>query len=204
MPLNKYTEKFWYNDDLNRTMRLVVSAPTEHPTVWKVTKIENTKPMGIQKLTLYQNFWDEHKDYIERDEEGNVIGMYADYYDSSFEPTDEKNPIITQPKYKASITASNYILKVGGSYKLLKVNIIDDSNIDVTSTYSDATFEWKCFIGDEDITDIATWLEQKEFNNIKIKFPDNRTFLGQTLHVVCNITSDIRNLSASFDFELSI
>ena len=160
--------------------------------------------MGIQKLTLYQNFWDEHKDYIERDEEGHVIGMYADYYDSSFEPTDEKNPIITQPEYKASITASNYILKVGGSYKLLKVNIIDDSNIDVTSTYSDATFEWKCFIGDEDITGIATWLEQKEFNNIKIKFPDNRTFLGQTLHVVCNITSDIRNLSASFDFELSI
>ena len=67
MPLNKYTEKFWYNDDLNRTMRLVVSAPTEHPTVWKVTKIENTKPMGIQKLTLYQNFWDDHKDYIEKD-----------------------------------------------------------------------------------------------------------------------------------------
>ena len=84
MPLNKYTEKFWYNDDLNRTMRLVVSAPTEHPTVWKVTKIENTKPMGIQKLTLYQNFWDEHKDYIEKDEEGHVIGMYADYYDSTF------------------------------------------------------------------------------------------------------------------------
>lgn len=204
MPLNKYTEKFWYNDDLNRTMRLVVSAPTEHPTVWKVTKIENTKPMGIQKLTLYQNFWDEHKDYIEKDEEGHVIGMYADYYDSTFEPIDERNPITTQSEYKASITASNYILKVGGSYKLLKVNITDDSNIDVTNTYSDATFEWKCFIGDEDITDVATWLEQKEFNNIKIKFPDDRTFLGQTLHVVCNITSDIRNLSASFDFELSI
>ena len=116
----------------------------------------------------------------------------------------EKNPIITQPEYKASITASNYILKVGGSYKLLKVNIIDDSNIDVTSTYSNATFEWKCFIGDKDVTNVVTWLEQKEFNNIKIKFPDDRTFLGQTLHVVCNITSDIRELSASFDFELSI
>ena len=25
------------------------------------------------------------------------------------------------------------------------------------------------FIGDEDITDVAIWLEQKEFNNIKIK-----------------------------------
>ena len=185
-------------------MRLVVSAPTEHPTVWKVTKIENTKPMGIQKLTLYQNLWDEHKDYIEKDEEGHVIGMYADYYDSTFEPIDERNPITTQSEYKASITASNYILKVGGSYKLLKVNITDDSNIDVTNTYSDATFEWKCFIGDEDITDVATWLKQNEFNNIKIKFPDDRTFLGQTLHVVCNITSDIRNLSASFDFELSI
>ena len=67
MPLNKFTEKFWYNDDTNKTMRLVISAPTEHPIVWSVTKIENTKPFGLQKLTIYQNFWNEHTDYIERE-----------------------------------------------------------------------------------------------------------------------------------------
>jgi len=144
------------------------------------------------------------KDYIERDDSGHIIGMYADYYSSTFDPVDEKNPLVTEPAYRASINASNYILKVGGSYKLLKVNIIDDSNIDVTDTYSNATFEWKCFIGEDDVTDVAIWLEQKEFNNIKIKFPNDRTFLGQTLHVVCNISSDIKNLSTSFDFELSI
>ena len=53
-------------------MRLIISAPTEHPLVWSITKIENTKPVGIQKLTIYQDFWDEHRDYIERDENGKM------------------------------------------------------------------------------------------------------------------------------------
>ncbi len=37
-PLNQITEKFWYNDDVSKTMRLIISAPTEHPLVWSVTK----------------------------------------------------------------------------------------------------------------------------------------------------------------------
>lgn len=185
-------------------MRLVVSAPTAHPTVWKVTKIENTKPMGIQKLTLYQNFWNEHTDYIERDKDGRIVGMYADYFSSTIIPKDENNALITPSKYKAIISVSNYILKVGGSYKLLKLSITDDSGIDVTDSFLNATFDWKCFVGDEELTDIVTWLNQKDSINMKLKFPNDRTYLDQTLKVTCDITSDIKSLSTSCEFELSI
>lgn len=44
------------------------------------------------KLTIYQDFWDEHRDYIERDENGKIIGMYADYYDSSVIPVEPSTP----------------------------------------------------------------------------------------------------------------
>lgn len=85
MPLNSITEKIWYNDDENKTMRLIVSAKTEKPLVWSITKIENHDPVGIQKLTLYQNFFNPRKDYIEHDENGYIVAMYADYYDSDNE-----------------------------------------------------------------------------------------------------------------------
>lgn len=185
-------------------MRLVVSAPTRRPVVWKVTKIENTKPFGIQKLTLYQGFWDDHTDYIERDEEGHVIGMYADYFSSAIDPVEVPISETMNTKYKVDINASSYIIKVGGSYKLLKLSIIDDSNFDMTDSFENATFDWKCFIGDEDLTDIVTWLDQDKFNNKKIKFPNDRTYLGQTLRIECNITLNETKLSTSCDFELTI
>ena len=69
--LNSITENFWYNNEENKTMRLVVSAPTKNVLVWSVTKIENVQPIGIQKLTLYQTSWNEHTDGYAHDEYGN-------------------------------------------------------------------------------------------------------------------------------------
>ena len=66
LPLNKYTEKFWYTTNEDTTMRIVVSAPTEHPLIWACTKIENIQPVGIQKLTIYQTVWSDNRDYIEK------------------------------------------------------------------------------------------------------------------------------------------
>ena len=205
LPLNSITQKMWYNTDIKKTMRLVMSAPTDHPIVWSVTKIENFEPIGIQKITLYQNVWNDHTDYVERDENGNIIGMYADYYNSTIEPEDTNNPIINVPEYLVDIKTSTYILKVGGSYKLLKCFISDDSRIDITENYSSAAFDWTCSINDEDFTDKVTWLPQKDFNTMKIKFPNDRTYLGKTIHITCTITSQNGNIiSGSCDMELSI
>lgn len=204
MPLNKFTEKFWYNDDTNKTMRLVISAPTEHPIVWSVTKIENTKPFGLQKLTIYQNFWNEHTDYIERDSDGNIIGMYANYFDSEVLPEDTTSLVQDEPYHSSKIVASSDIIKVGGGYKLLTAKLFDDNSEDISERYSNFTFAWSCFIDDENVTDKVTWYEQPVFNQIKIKFPNEKSCLGKILKIKCLISTEGKDITVSGNFELSV
>ena len=204
MPLNKFTEKFWYNDDTSKTMRLVISAPTEHPIVWSVTKIENTKPFGLQKLTIYQNFWNEHTDYIERDSDGNIIGMYANYFDSEVLPEDTTSLVQDEPYHSSKIIASSDNIKVGGGYKLLTAKIFDDNSEDISERYSNSTFAWSCSIDEENVTDKVTWYEQPVFNQIKIKFPNEKSYLGKILKIQCLISSEKKDITVSGNFELSV
>ena len=201
--LNPITEKFWYNSDNDKTMSLIVSAPTENPLVWSVTKIENFSPIGLQKLTLYQDFYNEHTDYIEKDDNGNIIGMYADYYDSNIAPSDDIKPSFTDSIY-GKIIASNSTIKVGGSYKQLTLKIYDSSGIDITSNYSSSTFSWSCSIDDEDLTEKVSWLNGKEFNQKKIKFPDERQYLGKVLKIKCITSNDNTQIESTSGFDLLI
>ena len=190
LPLNKYTEKFWYTTNEDTTMRIVVSAPTEHPLIWACTKIENIQPVGIQKLTIYQTVWSDNRDYIEKDENGHIIGMWASYFDSEIAPTDSSTPTPTPSSITAKISASTSTIKVGGSYKNLTVNLYNESNEDITTEYSDATISWTCFIDDEDWTDKVTWRNGTEFNQKKLKFPSDVTVIGKILTVKCTIDKD--------------
>ena len=199
MPLNSITEKIWYNDDENKTMRLIVSAKTEKPLVWSITKIENHDPVGIQKLTLYQNFFNPRKDYIEHDENGYIVAMYADYYDSDNESISPVETIESHSIY-AQIVASTSTVKVGGSYKLLTLKVYDQDNNEITEQYSNSKVNWTCFVNGDNLTNKMTWLDGKEFNQKKIKFPDERTYLGKVLTIKCSVGS----LKTSIDFNLSI
>jgi hypothetical protein len=203
--LNSITAKFWYNTDEDKTMRLVVSAKTDNPLIWSVTKIENTQPLGIQKLTLYQTSWNEHTDYIKRDEDGNIIAMYADYYnaDSSSVPTDPSTPNITTTNY-SKITAATSTIKIAGSYKTLTAKIYNESDTEITDNYTYADFKWTCSVGDEDLTDTVTWLNTSTFNQIKLKFTDDRNYLGKTLVVKCVITTDTEIITTTAQFELVV
>lgn len=171
-------------------MRMVVSAKTSHPIVWKLTKIENSTPLGIQTLTFYQNYWDSHRDYIEKDKNGNIIGMWADYYDSSIEPTDPDTPSTTPSYITAKISASTSSIKVGGSFRTLTTNLFNESNEDITSEYENSLFTWTCSIDGEDWTDIVTWRSGTKFNQTKLSFPLDKTQLGKILSVKCVITKD--------------
>lgn len=199
IPLNSITEKIWYNDDENKTMRLIVSAKTEKPLVWSITKIENHDPVGIQKLTLYQNFFNPRKDYIEHDENGYIVAMYADYYDSDDESISPVEITESHSIY-AQIVASTSTVKVGGSYKLLTLKVYDQDNNEITEQYSNSKVNWTCFVNGDDLTNKMTWLDGKQFNQKKIKFPDERTYLGKVLTIKCSVGS----LKTSIDFNLSI
>lgn len=186
LPMNSITEKFWYTDDDSKNMRVIVSALMENPTVWKITKCESASPLGLQKLTLYTNFFNEHTDYVNL-ETGE---MYANYFDSEITPTDPSTPTTPPSSITARISASTSTIKIGGSYKNFTVNLFNDSNEDITTEYADATFTWTCSIDDEDWSDKVTWRDGTEFNQKKLKFPNDTSVIGKILSVKCTIGKD--------------
>lgn len=201
LPINSITEKFWYTNDENTTMRLIVSAPTEHPLVWSCTKIENVQPFGIQKLTIYQTVWSDDRDYIERDDDGNIIGMWASYYDSKIEP--EEQPTVEETdegsaELTVKIAASTFTIKTGGSYKTLTASVFDEEGNDKTNECLDMNFAWRCFIENSEYTDKAIWRTVENSNQIKLKLPSDMSLLGKILKVQCivneNVTSDVFEL----------
>lgn len=186
LPMNSITEKFWYTDDDSKNMRVIVSALMENPTVWKITKCESASPLGLQKLTLYTNFFNEHTDYVNL-ETGE---MYANYFDSEIAPTDPSTPTTPPSSITARISASTSTIKVGGSYKNLTVNLFNDSNEDITTEYADAIFTWTCSIDNEDWTDKVTWRAGTEYNQKKVKFPNDSSVIGKILSVKCDVIKD--------------
>ena len=190
LPLNPITEKIWYTNESSKNMRVLVSSFTDNAIAWQISKVENAQPLGIQKLTLYQDFFDQHRDYIEKDTDGNIIGMWADYFDSEIAPTDPSTPTTPPSSITARISASTSTIKVGGSYKNLTVNLFNDSNEDITTEYADATFTWTCFIDNEDWTDKVTWRASTEYNQKKVKFPNDSSVIGKILSIKCEIVKD--------------
>lgn len=207
LPLNTITEKIWYTSDNTQNMRVLVGAYTENPIAWIISKVENANNLGIQQLTLYQDFFDQHRDYIERDENGNIIGLWANYYDSDIAPTDPTEPTPTPSSNYGTITASTSTIKIGGSYKTLTVAVFDESGADITDSYSDAVFNWTCSIegvDDTELDTVITWLDGTTFNKQKIKFSNDRSYLEKILEVKCEIIKDTETIETSMQFELIV
>lgn len=190
LPLNPITEKIWYTNESSKNMRVLVSSFTDNAIAWQISKVENAQPLGVQKLTLYQDFFDQHRDYIEKDSDGNIIGMWASYFDSEIAPTDPSTPTTPPSSITARISASTSTIKVGGSYKNLTVNLFNDSNEDITTEYAGATFTWTCSIDNKDWTDKVTWRAGTEYNQKKVKFPNDTSVIGKILSVKCEIVTN--------------
>nr|DAW08976.1 MAG TPA: hypothetical protein [Caudoviricetes sp.] len=190
LPLNPITEKIWYTNESSKNMRVLVSSFTDNAIAWQISKVENAQPLGVQKLTLYQDFFDQHRDYIEKDADGNIIGMWANYFDSEVAPTDPSTPTAPTSSITARISASTSTIKVGGSYKNLTVNLFNNFNEDITTEYADAIFTWTCSIDNEDWTDKVTWRAGTEYNQKKVKLINGTSVIGKILSVKCEIVKD--------------
>jgi len=200
IPINPITEQLSYVEE-NKNKRLVLSALIKKPHVWQISKVENTKPLGIIKITLDQDSWDEHTDYVNL-ETGE---MYADYYDSGIAPTDPTEPTLTPSSNYGTITASTSTIKIGGSYKTLTVNIYDESGSDITDTYSDVQFAWTCNINGTDVDSLVTWLDGTAFNKKKVKFINDRSYLENLLEIKCEVTKGNKTpIEAAMQFQLIV
>ena len=180
LPLNPVTENIYYTDD-NENMRIIISARVKHPMVWRVTKVESTKPQGLLSITVKQDMFNPHTDYVNL-ETGE---MYADYYDTKIEPVNADTTVSSPLSVRSEITASTPDIKVGGSYKLLTVHIYDKSGANITEQYTDKDFQWTGFVLDNDFTDKIIWGARPNFNQIKIKFPNDKSYLDEILKVKC-------------------
>ena len=154
--------------------------------------MERVNVRGRTKLTLYQKPFNSNTDYIEKDENGIITGLWANYFDGTA-PTDPSTPTTPPSSIAARISASTSTIKVGGSYKNLTVNLFNDSNEDITNEYADLppeNFQWTCSIDNEDWTDKVTWRAGTEYNQKKVKFPNDTSTIGKILSVKCKIVKD--------------
>ena len=175
VPLNRDTEKIYYNQRM-----IIDSAVLTEPRTWKVSKINRITSNGLVLVTLAQTQFNPNTDYIEIGEDGNVIGMWADYYveNTTAEPTDAIQP---QNNIIATITyTGNSTIRLNGGYKKLTVNFTEGD------TPSDFMFgQWQYFVDDIDVSDLIIYspTELAE-NEIKFKISStDLTYGGKTLVV---------------------
>lgn len=199
LPLNNITKSFGHILENNENQRVILSAKTDNPLTWKVSKIENTKPVGIIKATLKEVVYDPNTDYIEIDDNGNIIGMWANYYTSKIEPTippeDEhinENDIIPN---RCELSASLYQVKNGSpKYRIIQSNYFNNKNEDISINYSDLDKDYQFIIIDSDNTeiDVSEYVEyvvDKDKNKFKVKF-NNSDYIGDIL-IIRTMVDDI-------------
>ena len=95
-------------------------------------------------------------------------------------PTPEPEPTVT---HNVTIESSTNTIKVGGSYKSLTAKVTDANGNDVTSDYSNATFDWTCSIDGNDYTNNCTWRAGTEFNQKKLKMSTDMSYAGKSMIV---------------------
>ena len=106
------------------------------------------------------------------------------------EPTPTPEPEPT-PTHNVTIESSTNTIRVGGSYKSLTAKVTDANGNDVTSEYSNATFDWTCSIDGNDYTNNCTWRAGTEFNQKKLKMSTDESYAGKNMVVkvvIGNIT----------------
>ncbi len=164
--MNDISTTIFYNQ------RIAISAKIKEPIVWRCTKVEQTAPKGINRLTFAQDQWDEHKDAILSD------GIWCDYYSSSIVPEDYRQPEKSSNEY--GLITFNGIspdIKIGGKGRKLTIKFyIEDEEVPFE------TGTWSYFIDD---VDVSSMIEQEDIseNSININFIGNKTYIGKTLVV---------------------
>lgn len=161
--------------------------------------MENTTPLGLQKITFYQTPFNPHTDYVNR-ETGE---MFADYYDNEVTPIDPISDDIPI-KPMAEISANSSSVKVGGTYRLFTASVLDRSKQDITENYRNANFVWKAEVENADITEDLKWVDHSDFNKIKMKFSNDRKYLGKVLVLHCSINTEKEVLEAEAKFDIII
>jgi len=175
LPYNDISKTLYYNT------RSIISVDLPEPITWRVTKVEGLAHKGNILFTFAQDQFDQHHDYIERNEDGGLIGMWADYYNESNLPIDSLLPESYDFGNYAEITyaGAEPHIKVNGSYKSITITYYNSNELLNNQTPG----EWSYYIDDTDASDLVKVLPQESPNTIKVKFLGDEHYLGKILTI---------------------
>ena len=184
VPMTRDTETLFYN------VRMLIDSNVEtEMRAWLISKVNRISPNGICRVTLTQDIFDQHKDYIERDESGNIVGKWADYFSSNVEPTPitpDEDQSISSSTVTSKITCSGKPqFKIGGSAKTFTVTYYNEDN-EVVEDYpvGNWTFSVDGVPVDEELLTLTL-----DGNKVKVKFLGNDSYIGKIL-TVTNTSGD--------------
>ena len=160
--------------------RVVISEPRPIPVCWSVSKVEDMNVKGIIRLTMKQDKFNPHTDYIEKDEEQNVIGMWCNYYDSKIEPKDANDPTVPTRIVDISYNGITPEVKVQGSFTVFTVTMYDGTYDDIKSELPFEPGDWEFTIDGNDVSDM-----------LEIQYPDNANGLDQNQIAIRFVGPDI-------------
>lgn len=184
---------------------MIIDAKVEtEPIAWLVSKIKRLSN-GLNRITLAQDKFDQFKDYVEKDESGRIIGMWADYFSQLPQVQTE-----ILPSYYSSITFTGKPqLKVKGGYKKVTVNFFNNKE-EISHLPGNWKFEIKTDPGTPtesinstiDLVHVITPENTSDLteNQIKVKFLGDDSYLNSIL--IVSYVSDT-GIKSSAEFKIT-
>ena len=158
--------------------------------MWRCTKVEQIANKGISCFTFAQDIWNSEHDYIERDENGKLVGIWCDYYRTKIGKQPEPDP--ADPMYtvysKIIYSGKKPQLKAGGSFKKFSVLFYhDDEELPYRSGAWSYEIDGSDVASEFVIEDNGANTSLSE-NQIRIKIPKDDSYIGKILKI--SFTSD--------------
>ena len=179
--MTRDTETLFYN------IRMIIDSKVEtEPRAWLISKVNRISPNGICRVTLTQDSFDQHNDYIEKDADGNIIGMWANYFNSNIEPTLIPEDVPSSITSRITVSGKPQF-KIGGSAKTFTVTYYDNENQEMTGHQPGS---WALSIDGTSVPN--NLVELTPFDDgvkLKVKFLGDDTYIGKIL-TVTNTSDD--------------
>lgn len=190
IPLNRLTENIWYNK------RFLIDAKViqNECRAWHVSKVNRLDLPGCAMITLAQDHFDPEKDYIEKDNDGNTVGLWADYFNKPVTP-EPYNPSPVQSTGVITCTGTQEI-KVGGSYKKFTINFYNEEGVPLP--FKEGT--WSFEINGEIIEPVIS-TSGILANQIKAKLPNNGLWINKIM-IVKYVTTEEEPITTIFEISI--
>ena len=175
LPLSSITETLTYNH------RLVIDSKLynddSQPRAWLISKTKRISPNGIVVVTCAQDKFDQFNDYIERDEDGNIVGMWADYFKGNLPQEDSSpTPPSSSTTSKITISGTSNQVKIGGS-KTFTVSFFED---DQPTEHDPGA--WSFYFGEDNAEDYLS-ISYPAPDKVRIKIKNDDDLIGKILSI---------------------